>query len=86
MIEIYIIYNLFLVYLFLLYNKKLFTYLEYQKLFSVILIVLIIIKSYFNLYNSFVVNFVLSCLIYLSISFLFFKGSVTKKILFVGFF
>ena len=59
MIEIYIIYNLFLVYLFLLYNKKLFTYLEYQKLFSVILIVLIIIKSYFNLYNSFVVNFVL---------------------------
>lgn len=86
MFLIYFTNNLILVALFYWYNKKTFIQNTFCKNHSLILLVFILLKSTSNLYNSFPINSVFTILTYFGISYIFFKGSFTKKALFIGFF
>lgn len=86
MFWIFFINNLILIALFYWYNQRLFIKVNLKKLNYLIFLILVIIKSIINMFNSFQINLFFTMLIYFIISMIFFKGSNIKKTLFTSFF
>lgn len=86
MLFIYIANNLVLITLFFLYCTKLFSQKKSNKYKFLILFVFIMAKSMVNLCGLFQINSILTITVYFAISFIFFTGTLTKRIVFIGFF
>lgn len=87
MLWIYAINNIITILVFIWYSKTLFVQANYpKKSIAMILLILIALKIVFNLFHSVQINMLVSILTYLGIAHSYFNGSITKKIVFIGFF
>lgn len=82
----YLISNTIYVVVFFWYNNKLFLKKNKEKHAVILLIALVVLKSFINLYTSFQLNLIVTIFTYLIISLTFFIGSLTKKFVFIGFY
>lgn len=82
----YFINNLILLFLFYWYSNKLFSQEKSKRYRILVIVTLVTLKSIFNLYNIFQVNLLITIFTYFSISSFHFEGTITKKVIFIGFF
>lgn len=83
----YLLNNIILINIFLWYNNHIFISKRKWNFINCIwIVVLLILKSFFNIFQSFGTNLFISVLIYLIISVVYFDSDLTKRIVFIGFY
>ena len=83
----YLLNNIILINIFLWYNNQIFTSKRKWNFINCTwIVVLLILKSFFNIFQSFGANLFISVLIYFIISVVYFDSDLTKRIVFIGFY